>query len=176
MISAAVPPCVSDIASSGSHVCRHYLEHCIQCPYDGNQFYNGTGWQDHMSSKHECVPWYHSQLGVSSNLPTSFFKAATPVVTPSSATSTISDPSTTPSTDPSQATIPVHLFSKTCFFAAELASENKGTDLPPPKEGEDRLLPKKRKHQMHLYTKEHGGKIWRATDPEDDSDRSPSTV
>ena len=43
--------------------------------------------------------------------------------------------------------------SETHFFAAELASENKGTSLPAPKEGEDRLLPKKRKHQMHLFIK-----------------------
>ena len=26
------PPYVSDIASTGSHVCRHHLVHCIQCP------------------------------------------------------------------------------------------------------------------------------------------------
>ena len=50
--------------------------------------------------------------------------------------------------------------SKTRFFAAELASKTKGTGLPAPEEGEDRLLHKKRKHQMHLFVKEHGGKIW----------------
>ena len=54
------------------------------------------------------------------------------------------------------------------FFAAELASENIGTGLPPPpEEGEDGLLPKKRKHQMHLFIKGHGGKIWKAKDPKD---------
>ena len=26
------PPYVSDIASMGSHICRHHLGHCIQCP------------------------------------------------------------------------------------------------------------------------------------------------
>ena len=101
------PPYVSDIGSMGSHICHHHLGHCVQCPYESNQFYDGTGWQDHMSSKHESVPWYRSQLRVSSNLPTSFFKVATPVAAPSSTISTISDSSTTLSTAPSEATIPV---------------------------------------------------------------------
>ena len=72
------PPYSSDIASTGSHVHRHHLGHCIQCPYDGNRFYNGTGWQDHMSSKHEGAPWYRSQLGIDSQLPTTLFKATNP--------------------------------------------------------------------------------------------------
>ena len=55
-------------------------------------------------------------------------------------------------------------------------SETKGTGLPAPEEGEDRLLHKKRKHQMHLYIKEHGGKIWRADDPKDDPDGGALTV
>ena len=38
------PPYASDITSTGSHVRRHHLGHCIQCPYDGSCFYNGTGW------------------------------------------------------------------------------------------------------------------------------------
>ena len=66
--------------------------------------------------------------------------------------------------------------SKTRFFAAELISEAKGTDLPAPEEGEDRLLHKKRKHQMHLFTKEHCGKIWRSADPKDDPNRGALTV
>ena len=101
------PPYVSDIASTGSHVCRHHLGHCIQCPYDGNRFYNGTGWQDHMSSKHEGAPWYHSQLGIDCKLPSTFFKVTTVAAAPSSAVSTICDPDSTQSTDPSEATIPV---------------------------------------------------------------------
>ena len=64
--------------------------------------------------------------------------------------------------------------SKTHFFAAELASENKGAGLAPPEEGEDRLRPKKRKHQMHLFIKEHDGKIWKAEDPKDDPDGGAS--
>ena len=50
------PPYASDIASTGNHI------HCIQCPYDGSRFYNGTGWQDHMASKHEGAPWYRFHL------------------------------------------------------------------------------------------------------------------
>ena len=46
----------------------------------------------------------------------------------------------------------------------------KAPAYPPPEEGEDRLRPKKRKHQMHLFVKEHGGKIWKAEDPKDDPD------
>ena len=100
------PPYVSDIASTGSHVHHHHLGHCIQCPYDGNQFYNGTGWCDHMSSKHEGAPWYRSQLGIDCQLPSTFFKATTAAAAPSSAVSTDSDPASTQSTDPSEATIP----------------------------------------------------------------------
>ena len=66
--------------------------------------------------------------------------------------------------------------SKTCFFAAELASKTKGTGLPAPEEGEDRLLRKKRKHPMHLFIKEHGGKIWRADDPKDNPNGGVSMV
>ena len=66
--------------------------------------------------------------------------------------------------------------SETRFFAAELVSETKGTDLPEPEEGEDKLLRKKRKHEMHLFVKEHGGKIWQPHDPKDDPDRGTSTV
>ena len=58
----------------------------------------------------------------------------------------------------------------------ELASEAKGTGLPAPEEGEDQLLCKKRKHQMHLFVKEHGGKIWWADDPKNDPNGGASTV
>ena len=100
------PPYVSDIANTGSHVHRHHLGHCIQCPYDGSRFYNGTGWQDHMSSKHEGAPWYRSQLGIDYKLPSTFFKVTTAAAAPSSAVSTISNPASTQSTDPPEATIP----------------------------------------------------------------------
>ena len=66
--------------------------------------------------------------------------------------------------------------SKTHFFAVELVSETKGTGLPAPEEGEDRLPHKKRKHQMHLFIKEQGGKIWWANDPKDDPDGGAATV
>ena len=230
------PPYSSDIASTGSHVHRHHLGHCIQCPYDGNRFYNGIGWRDHMSSKHEGAPWYHSQLGIDSQLPTTFFKATNPSSTvtaveepveatvpvlappvsdvpeadtlefiPDTEEESLDDPvvgleppSTRPGIDIESLTVAdlkeitrflpsdlrqYHYFgggrwlgrhrrddSKTRFFAAELASENKGTGLPAPEEGEDRLLPKKRKHQMHLFVKEHDGKIWKVEDPMDDPD------
>ena len=248
------PPYVSDIASTGSHVHQHHLGHCIQCSYDGSHFYNGTGWKDHMSSKHEGVRWYRSQLGVISNLPTSFFKVATPAVVPSSTISGVSDPSATQPGDPPGTNAPTSLAetldipvsdtlefvpdaeeepiddpdeesepptarqgididsltvadlkeitrfspsdlhqyryfgggswlgrhhldnSKTHFFAAELASEYQDVDLPAPEEGEDRLVPKKRKHEMHLFPKERHGKIWRAADPEDDPNGGLSTV
>ena len=75
------PPYTSDITSMGSHVHRHHLGHCIQCPYDGNRFYNATGWRDHMSSKHEGAPWYRSQLGIDSQLPTTLFEATNPSTT-----------------------------------------------------------------------------------------------
>ena len=101
------PPYVSDIASTGSHVCHHHLGDCIQCPYDGSQFYKGTGWQDRMSSKHEGAPWYCSQLGIDSRLPSTFFKATTTAAVPGSTVSTVGDPGNTQSTDPSEATIPV---------------------------------------------------------------------
>ena len=100
-------PYVSDIASTGSHIRRHHLGHCIQCLYDGSRFYNGTGWQDHMSSKHEGAPWYHSQLGIDSKLPSTFFKATTTAAVPGSTVSTVGDPGNIQSTDPSEATIPV---------------------------------------------------------------------
>ena len=58
------PPYSLDIASTCSHVRRHHLGHCIQCPYDGSRFYNGAGWRDHMAAKHANAPWYHSQLGI----------------------------------------------------------------------------------------------------------------
>ena len=95
-------PYVSDIATTGSHVHCHHLGHCIQCPYDGSHFYNGTGWWDHMSSKHEGAPWYHSQLRIDSKLPTTFFKATT-----SSVISAVSDPGNTQSTDPPEVTVPI---------------------------------------------------------------------
>ena len=248
------PPYVSDIASMGSHVHRHHLGHCIQCPYDGNRFYNGTRWHDHMSSNHEGAPWYCSQLGIDCKLPSTLFKVTTIAAASSSAVSTKSTPASTQSINPSDAAIPVsvpltldlpetdtlehvpdaedestnepniepessstrqgidiesltvadlkeitrflpsdlrqyHYFgggrwlgrhqrddSKTRFFAAELASENKGASLPDPEEGEDRLLRKKRKHQMHLFVKEHGGKIWWAEDPKDDPNGGASMV
>ena len=248
------PPYVSDIASTGSHVCHHHLGHCIQCPYDGSRFYNGTGWRDHMSSKHEGAPWYCSQLGIDCKLPSTLFKATTTAAGSSSAVSTESTPTSTQPIDPSEATIPIsapltldlpetdtlehvpdvedeptdepntepesssskqgidiesltvtdlkeitrflpsdlrqyHYFggghwlgchrrddSKTRFFAAKLVSENKGDSLPTPEEGEDRLLCKKRKHQMHLFVKDHGGKIWWAEDPKDDPDGGALTV
>ena len=57
-----------------------------------------------MASKHEGAPWYHSQLGIDSKLPSTFFKASTPAEAPSSS---VSDPDNIQSTDPSEATIPV---------------------------------------------------------------------
>ena len=72
------PPYSSEIDSRGSHVCHHHLGHCIQCPYDGNRFYNGTGWWDHVSSKHEGAPWYRSQLCIDSQLLTTLFKVTNP--------------------------------------------------------------------------------------------------
>ena len=236
------PPYSSDIASTGSHICRHHLGHCIQCPYDGNRFYNGIEWWDHMSSKHEGAPWYHSQLGIDSQLPTTFFKVTIPRSTaaameePAETTVPVSaplvsdvpeadtlefisdteeepldDPLVEPEPPSTRQGIDIESLtvadlkeitrflpsdlrqyryfrggnwlschrqddSKTCFFAAELASENKGTSLPAPEEGEDRLLPKKRKYQMHLFIKEHGGKIWKVEDPKDDPDEGASMV
>ena len=98
------PPYSGDIASMGSHVHRHHLGHCIQCPYDGNCFYNGTAWQDHMSSKHEGAPWYHSQLGIDSQLPTTFFKATNP----SSTVTAMEEPveTTVPVPDPFVSDVP----------------------------------------------------------------------
>ena len=228
------PPYSSDIASMGSHVHCHHLGHCIQCPYDGNRFYNGTGWRDHMSSKHEGAPWYRSQLGIDSQLPTALFKVTNPSSTVTAAEKPVAmmipvpdpfvsnvpetdtlefvpdieeelpdDPVTEPEPPSTRQGIDIDSLtvanlkeitrfppsdlrqyryfgggawlgrhrrddSKTRFFAAELASEHKGTRLHLPEEGEDRLLPKKRKHQMHLFVKGHGGKIWKAEDPKDD--------
>ena len=98
------PPYSGDIASMGSHVRHHHLGHCIQCPYDGNRFYNGTGWWDHMSSKHECAPWYHSQLGIDSQLPPTFFEATNP----SSTVTAMEEPveTTVPVPDPSVSDVP----------------------------------------------------------------------
>ena len=63
------PPYVSDIASTGSHVRHHHLGHCIHCPYDGSRFYNGTGWRDHMSSKHEGALGTILSLGLIASFP-----------------------------------------------------------------------------------------------------------
>ena len=194
-----------------------------------------------MSSKHEGAPWYRSQLGIDSQLPTTLFKAtnlsstvttmeepvATTVPVPDPFVSNVpetdtlefvpdieeelpDDPVTEPEPPSTRQGIDIdsltvadlkeitrfppsdlhqyHYFgggdwlgrhrrddSKTHFFAAELASEHKGAGLPLP-EGEDRLLPKKRKHQMHLFVKGHGGKIWKAEDPKDDPDGGASMV
>ena len=49
-----------------------------------------------------------------------------------------------------------------------LHPRTKAPAYPPPEEGEDRLLPKKRKHKMHLFIKGHSGKIWKAEDLKDD--------
>ena len=68
------PPYSGDIASAGSHVRRHHLGHCIQCPYDGSRFYNGAGWRDHMAAKHVNAPWYHSELGIDCDLPEELFR------------------------------------------------------------------------------------------------------
>ena len=101
------PPYVSDIASTGSHVHHHHLGHCIQCPYDGSRFYNGTGWHDYMSSKHEGAPWYCSQLGIDCKLPSTLFKATTTAAGSSSAVSTESTPTSTQPINSSEATIPI---------------------------------------------------------------------
>ena len=68
------PPYSGDIASAGSHVRRHHLGHCIQCPYDGNRFYNGAGWRDHMVAKHSKAPWYRSELGIDCDMPEELFR------------------------------------------------------------------------------------------------------
>ena len=44
-----------------------------------------------MSSKHKGAPWYRSQLGIDSQLPTSFFK----VTNPSSTVTAIEEPTET---------------------------------------------------------------------------------
>ena len=101
------PPYASDIASTGSHIHRHHLGHCIRCPYDSSHFYNGTGWWDHMASKHEGAPWYHSQLGIDSKLTSTFFQATTTTAASGSTVSNVGDPGNTQSTNPVEATIPV---------------------------------------------------------------------
>ena len=57
------PPYTGDIASAGSHVRRHHLGHSLVCPYCGLRFYNGSGWKDHMMSKHTGMPMYGNQVG-----------------------------------------------------------------------------------------------------------------
>ena len=68
------PPYSGDIASAGSHVRRHHLGHCIQCPYDSSRFYNGAGWRDHMLAKHAKVPWFRSELGIDCDMPEELFR------------------------------------------------------------------------------------------------------
>ena len=65
------PPYSGDIASAGSHVHRR---HCIQCPYDGSRFYNGSGWRDHMLAKHAKAPWFRSELGIDCDMPEGLFR------------------------------------------------------------------------------------------------------
>ena len=74
----STPPYSADIAGTGSHVRRHHLGHCIQCPYDGNRFYNGACWRDHMAAKHADAPWCHSQLGIDCSMPEDYFRAKDP--------------------------------------------------------------------------------------------------
>ena len=69
------PPYSGDIASAGSHVRRHHLGHCIQCPYDGSRFYNGAGWRDHMLAKHAKAPWFCNELGIDCDMPEELFRA-----------------------------------------------------------------------------------------------------
>ena len=59
----STPPYTGNIASTGSHVRRHHLGHSLVCPYCGLRFYNGSGWKDHMLSKHPGMPTYGSQVG-----------------------------------------------------------------------------------------------------------------
>ena len=176
-----------------------------------------------MSSKHKSAPWYHSQLGIDSQLPTTFFKVTNPSSTvaavkgPVGATVPVSappvsdapeadtlefipdteeellndpvvgpePPSTRPGIDIESLTVAdlkeitrflpsdlrqYHYFRGGCWLGRHRRDDSKTRFFAAPEEGEDRLLPKKRKHQMHLFIKEHGGKIWKAEDPKDDPD------
>ena len=87
------PPYSGDIASAGSHVRRHHLGHCIQCPYDGNRFYNGAGWRDHMLAKHAKVPWYRSELGIDCDMPEKLFRVKSSDPLNQKASVSASDPS-----------------------------------------------------------------------------------
>ena len=60
-----------------------------------------------MASKHEAAPWYHSQLGIDSQFPSTFFHATTTTAASGSTVSTSIDPGNTQSTDPVEATIPI---------------------------------------------------------------------
>ena len=57
-----------------------------------------------MSSKHKGAPWYRSQLGINSQLPTTFFK----VTNPSSTVTAVEEPveTTVPVPDPSVSDVP----------------------------------------------------------------------
>ena len=60
-----------------------------------------------MASKHEGAPWYCSQLGIDSQLPSTFFHATATTAASGSTVSNSIDPGNIQSTDPVEATIPI---------------------------------------------------------------------
>ena len=66
--------------------------------------------------------------------------------------------------------------SQTMLFAAGMVMDPATLEVDEPEEGEEPLAKKKRKHEVHIFPKEHHGKIWHSAKPDDGPDRGASTV
>ena len=66
--------------------------------------------------------------------------------------------------------------SQTMLFAAGMVADPATLEVDEPEEGEEPLAKKKHKHEVHIFPKEHHGKIWRPAKPDDGPDRGASTV
>ena len=66
--------------------------------------------------------------------------------------------------------------SQTMLFAANIVADPAKLEAEKPEEGEEPLVKKRHKHEMHIYPQEHHGKIWHPANPDDDPDRGTLTV
>ena len=66
--------------------------------------------------------------------------------------------------------------SQTMLFAAGIVADPAKLEAEEPKEGEEPLVKKRRKHEMHIYPQEHHGKIWHPVNPDNNPDGGASMM
>ena len=66
--------------------------------------------------------------------------------------------------------------SQTRLLAAATVSETIESDVPQPESGEEPLIKRRKKEQVHIYPEEHYGQIWRSPGPDNDTDGGTSTA